>query len=336
MPFVVIPAPSHGACGRGCARAPLVFGPFAETKGPRRAGPKTQQAPCFSLVRHPRPDRGSQCCYLSFRKPIASRARQMAVYGPINGYLSGDYITFPCIPDIYQKSTTKALTTYSYLFTISTVLLTLWKSIDRIRGATMRSSTGRWVNGSDFFDRERELQILETHVRDHNHLLLTGQRRMGKTSILRELGRRLEGAGWVFLFTDVEGATCAEDAIAAIAQAVHPVRSISSRFATGMKRWGRRQYRRSQRVRFWRQDPCRPGCRKLAASRGATAPRLRTSTITPCFWSSTNCRYSSSECFAARNGAQRVDEFLSFGCAVGASSPRRRLPGSHRIRQHRA
>ena len=101
----------------------------------------------------------------------------------------------------------------------------------------MRSSTGRWVNGSDFFDRERELQILKTRVQDHNHLLLTGQRRMGKTSVLRELGRRLEGEGWVFLFTDVEGSTCAEDAIAAIAQAVHPVRSISSRFATGMKRW---------------------------------------------------------------------------------------------------
>lgn len=101
----------------------------------------------------------------------------------------------------------------------------------------MRSSTGRWVSGDDFFDRDRELQILEARVREHNHILLTGQRRMGKTSVLRELGRRFESDGWVFLFTDVEGATCAEDAIAEIAQAVHPVRSISSRLATGMKRW---------------------------------------------------------------------------------------------------
>ena len=101
----------------------------------------------------------------------------------------------------------------------------------------MRSSTGRWVSGSDFFNRERELQILETRVRERNHILLTGQRRMGKTSVLRELGRRLEGDGWVFLFTDVEGAISAEDAIAAIAEAVHPVRSISSRLATGMQRW---------------------------------------------------------------------------------------------------
>ena len=101
----------------------------------------------------------------------------------------------------------------------------------------MRSSTGRWVSGDDFFDREAELRILESRVRDRNHVLLTGQRRMGKTSILRELGRRLEADGWIFLFVDVEGATCAEDAIADIARAVHPVRPVASRFALDMKRW---------------------------------------------------------------------------------------------------
>ena len=55
----------------------------------------------------------------------------------------------------------------------------------------MKSSTGRWVSGDDFFDREPELRILENRVREGNHVLLTGQRRMGKTSIARELGRRL-------------------------------------------------------------------------------------------------------------------------------------------------
>ena len=101
----------------------------------------------------------------------------------------------------------------------------------------MKSSTGRWVSGDNFFDRARELQILETRVQDRNHVLLTGQRRMGKTSVAQELGRRLEAKGWIFLSTDVEGATCAEDAIASIAAAVHPVRPIASRFATTMRRW---------------------------------------------------------------------------------------------------
>ena len=93
------------------------------------------------------------------------------------------------------------------------------------------------MSGDDFFGRDRELQVLEARVRDRNHVLLTGQRRMGKTSIARELGRRLEGKGWVFLFTDIEGATCAEDVVASVAEAVHPVRSISSRIVTGMRRW---------------------------------------------------------------------------------------------------
>ena len=100
----------------------------------------------------------------------------------------------------------------------------------------MKSSIGPWVSRDNFFARERDLQILKTRVRDGNHVLLTGQRRMGKTSIARELGRRLEAEGWVFLFADVEGATCAEDVIADIAQATHSVRPIMSRIGTTMKR----------------------------------------------------------------------------------------------------
>ena len=139
----------------------------------------------------------------------------------------------------------------------------------------MRSATGRWVSGEDFFDRERELEVLKTRVCEHNHVLLTGQRRMGKTSILRELGSRLESEGWIFLFADVEGATCPEDAIAEIARAVHPVRSIASRFAGTMKRVLRGQLRRNQRPGLQRENPCRVGCRKLETSRRTVVMRLR-------------------------------------------------------------
>ena len=93
----------------------------------------------------------------------------------------------------------------------------------------MRSATGRWVSGSDFFDREPELRILEQRVCEGNHVLLTGQRRMGKTSITRELGRRLTTTGgWVALFTDVGDATCPEDVIADVARAAHPILPIRS------------------------------------------------------------------------------------------------------------
>lgn len=104
----------------------------------------------------------------------------------------------------------------------------------------MKASTGRWVSGEDFFDRDAELKVLEMQARDGNHVLLAGQRRVGKTSVTQELGRRLVEQGWVFLFADVEGAACAEDAIAAIAAATHPVRPISSRLGATMRRLGER------------------------------------------------------------------------------------------------
>ena len=101
----------------------------------------------------------------------------------------------------------------------------------------MKSSTGRWVSGDDFFDREQELKALETRVRDLNHVLLTGQRRMGKTSLARELGRRLEAQGWGFLPVNVEGAISPEDVVARMAEAVHPIRPIAHRFAATMRHW---------------------------------------------------------------------------------------------------
>ncbi len=45
----------------------------------------------------------------------------------------------------------------------------------------MKSSTGRWVGGQDFFNRDAELKNLGRLIRDRNHVLLSGQRRMGKT-----------------------------------------------------------------------------------------------------------------------------------------------------------
>lgn len=112
----------------------------------------------------------------------------------------------------------------------------------------MTSSTGRWVSGPDFFDREAELRILEERVRAAKHVLLTGQRRTGKTSIARELDRRLaESGGWITLFVDVEDATCPEDVIADIARAAYPVRPIVSRLS-GLASIARRTFRSIEEV----------------------------------------------------------------------------------------
>ena len=113
----------------------------------------------------------------------------------------------------------------------------------------MKSSTGRWVSGDDFHDRKEELALLESRVRDGNHMVLTGQRRMGKTSVLRELGDRLNEEGWVFLFADVEGATTEEDVIASLAEAVHAIRPIARLVSPiGMRRWFRDRFRSIDRI----------------------------------------------------------------------------------------
>ncbi len=59
----------------------------------------------------------------------------------------------------------------------------------------MRSLAGAPVTGADFFNRDAELRLLDAKVRGGTHILLAGQRRMGKTSVAEELGRRLQDDG---------------------------------------------------------------------------------------------------------------------------------------------
>ena len=96
---------------------------------------------------------------------------------------------------------------------------------------TLRKAGGNWVEGEDhFFDRETELEALTERVHDGTHTLLTAQRRMGKTSLVRELLRRLKVEGrFETVFVDLEGASTPADAIAEI--------GFQSRAAQGA--WGR-------------------------------------------------------------------------------------------------
>ena len=81
----------------------------------------------------------------------------------------------------------------------------------------LKKGGGNWVDGDRFFDREVELEALEERVCDGTHTLLTAQRRMGKTSLVRELLRRLkEGGRFETIFVDLEAAQDPADAVAEI------------------------------------------------------------------------------------------------------------------------
>ena len=66
----------------------------------------------------------------------------------------------------------------------------------------LRKAGGNWVEGDRFFDREAEIEALMERVEDGTHTLVTAQRRMGKTSLVRELLRRLREDGTSGLVED--------------------------------------------------------------------------------------------------------------------------------------
>ncbi len=88
---------------------------------------------------------------------------------------------------------------------------------------------GNWVDKERFFDRVIDMQLLRESVEEGSSVLLTGQRRMGKTSLARELCNRLEAdtqQAWVTLFVDAEDCKSPEDLIAEIAEAAFPEKRL--------------------------------------------------------------------------------------------------------------
>ena len=93
----------------------------------------------------------------------------------------------------------------------------------------LKKAGGNWVDGDRFFDRDAELEALTERVQDGVHTLLTAQRRMGKTSLVRELLRRLKDGGCCeTIFVDLEDALTPADAISEI--------GVQSRSVQGVQR----------------------------------------------------------------------------------------------------
>ena len=94
----------------------------------------------------------------------------------------------------------------------------------------LKKTVGNWVDGDRFFDRERDIAALREHVAEGTHTLLVAQRRMGKTSLVRELLRRLNGSPDVeTAFVDLEDARDPADAIVQISLASRGLQSIPQR-----------------------------------------------------------------------------------------------------------
>ena len=89
----------------------------------------------------------------------------------------------------------------------------------------LKQAHGNWVDGDQFWDREDDITLFTEKLAEGAHLLLVAQRRMGKTSLMREVMRQL-GDECVCLFVDLQKAGSAAEAIVELALAVQPHKSL--------------------------------------------------------------------------------------------------------------
>ncbi len=92
--------------------------------------------------------------------------------------------------------------------------------------AKLTQAHGNWVEGEDrFWDREHEIDLFIESLDEGANVHLVAQRRIGKTSLMREVGRRIEER-YLCLHVDLQKAQTAEDLIVELSKATHPHKSL--------------------------------------------------------------------------------------------------------------
>ncbi len=87
------------------------------------------------------------------------------------------------------------------------------------------SSVGNWVEGNRFWNREHELELFSEYIKKGDNLYMIAQRRMGKTSLLKEAVNRLKDK-YICLFVDFQKANDAPDAITELGFAFQPNQTL--------------------------------------------------------------------------------------------------------------
>ncbi|MCS6626465.1 ATP-binding protein [Roseibacterium beibuensis] len=77
---------------------------------------------------------------------------------------------------------------------------------------SLRPGLGNWVDGDRFFNRTGEISLLSEYLLSGESVSLVAQRRMGKTSLMRETARRL-GDKIIAVHVDLEKSLSPEDAV---------------------------------------------------------------------------------------------------------------------------
>ncbi len=91
----------------------------------------------------------------------------------------------------------------------------------------MKNKYGPWVSGKDFFNRNSEIKRLTALINEGNNILVVAPRRVGKTSLIHEIFRRLDNKETGYhLFVDVQHCSAPEDVITAISMKTAPYAAL--------------------------------------------------------------------------------------------------------------
>ena len=140
---------------------------------------------------------------------------------------------------------------------------------------TLKRATGNWVVGDQFWDREAEVALFIERLNEGAHLLLTAPRRIGKTSLMKEVARRSQGR-FISLYVDLQKAESPSDAVVELSLAAREYEPAWKRFPLrlperseghGRHYQGQRPERRSSQRTHLRQLESK-GRRTLSDSRG--------------------------------------------------------------------
>jgi hypothetical protein len=89
----------------------------------------------------------------------------------------------------------------------------------------LKQSQGNVVTGDRFWDREKDVELFIEKIEEGAHILLVAQRRMGKTSLMKEVAERI-GDKYFCLFVDLQKSASGADAITELSVCVRPYKSL--------------------------------------------------------------------------------------------------------------
>jgi len=96
---------------------------------------------------------------------------------------------------------------------------------DREMAERLKQSQGNVVTGDRFWDREKDIELFIEKIEEGANILLVAQRRMGKTSLMKEAAERI-GDRYVCLFVDLQKSASGADAITELSVCVRPYKSL--------------------------------------------------------------------------------------------------------------